>query len=65
MSKPKSVPTNPVELLETLVPDEIEQRLDELDRESSALRVLLRAARARGKKSPEIHTVAEGGDGVG
>jgi hypothetical protein len=38
---------SPTELVNGLDPDVIAARLDELDRESQALRVLLRSARAR------------------
>ncbi len=43
---------SPTELVNGLDPDLIAERLDELDREAKALRVLLRSARARqlGKK---------------
>jgi hypothetical protein len=40
---------NPVELVESLVADEIRQRLIELDHQERALRVLLKAAVAREK----------------
>jgi hypothetical protein len=40
---------DPVHLIESLSPERIEARLAELSRESDALRVLLRAARARGR----------------
>jgi hypothetical protein len=38
---------DPVALLESLDPEAIAARLDELEREAQALRVLLRSARAR------------------
>jgi hypothetical protein len=41
------VPTDPTTLLRTLDPEQIARRLDELDAEAKALRVLLRAVRAR------------------
>jgi hypothetical protein len=44
--------TDPVEIVRSLDPDAIRDRLDELDRERQALRVLLRAAMRGGKKSP-------------
>jgi hypothetical protein len=40
-------PSDPVKLLETLDAEAIQERLDALDREARALRVLLRSARAR------------------
>jgi hypothetical protein len=42
-----AVPHDPVQLVEQLDPDAIAARLDELDREAAALRVLLRSTRAR------------------
>jgi hypothetical protein len=45
-TKPPS-PVNAVELINSLDPGAIEDRLNELDREAQALRVLLRSARAR------------------
>jgi hypothetical protein len=52
--------TNPVALLESLDADAIAARLDELEREAQALRVLLRSARARqgAKKRAEAHPAA-------
>jgi hypothetical protein len=43
--------TKPSELLDNLDAEEIEARLSEIHREARALRVLLRAARARGQVS--------------
>jgi hypothetical protein len=40
-------PTDPVSIVKTLDADAIQARLDALDAEASALRVLLRSARAR------------------
>jgi hypothetical protein len=40
---------DPVQIIESLSVEQIEARLDEIDREGQALRVLLRAARARGR----------------
>jgi hypothetical protein len=45
--------TNAQAVLDTLDADQITARLDELRREESALRVLLRAARARGRRMPK------------
>jgi hypothetical protein len=42
-----SVPTDPVAIIDTLDADAIAERLEQLDRERDALRVLLRSARAR------------------
>jgi hypothetical protein len=42
-----ALPTDPAQLLDTLDADAIQERLDEIARESRALRVLLRSARAR------------------
>jgi hypothetical protein len=39
--------SDPLRAIQSLSADEIENRLDELDRQASALRVLLRSARAR------------------
>jgi hypothetical protein len=44
--------TSAVALLESLNEAEIARRLDQLDREARALRVLLRASRARGRPAP-------------
>lgn len=50
MSKDTTTST-PTAIVNSLNPDEIRERLDELDREASALRVLLRAAIARQRPS--------------
>jgi hypothetical protein len=42
-----ATPLDPVTLVDGLDPDAIRKQLDDLDRQSSALRVLLRAAIAR------------------
>ena len=47
MDTPHAAPPDPVSLIDTLDPDAIAARLEELVREQDALRVLLRAARAR------------------
>jgi ribosomal protein L29 len=47
-------PADPVAFLASLTPEEIEERLAELDRQARALRVLLRSARAR-QRQPERH----------
>jgi hypothetical protein len=47
MNAPAPHNLSPADLLDSLDPDAIAARLDELDRESRALRVLLRSARAR------------------
>jgi hypothetical protein len=53
---------DPVALLESLDPDRIREELDELDRRSRALRVLLRSAvarqreRGRQRKSEEVRS---------
>jgi hypothetical protein len=39
--------SDPLKAIQALAPAEIEERLEELDRQASALRVLLRSARAR------------------
>jgi hypothetical protein len=49
---------NPIELLSSLEPSQILARLDELNREQKALRVLLRAARARCRKEHSRATQA-------
>lgn len=51
MTRQQATTTDPVELVDTLDADAIAARLDDLDRQSSALRVLLRAARARERRS--------------
>jgi hypothetical protein len=43
---------DPAALVESLDADAIERRLVKLDREADALRVLLRAARARERRRP-------------
>jgi hypothetical protein len=43
---------NPVALLQSLEPDQLVARLQELDGEARAVRVLLRAARARQRRAP-------------
>lgn len=43
---------NPIELLDTLTEPEITARLDALDREREALRVLLRAVQRRERPAP-------------
>jgi hypothetical protein len=47
MNTRKTIPTDPTAVVETLDPAAILARLEDLDREARALRVLLRAARAR------------------
>ncbi|HEV3340502.1 MAG TPA: hypothetical protein VG125_09095, partial [Pirellulales bacterium] len=47
MSGSDQILTDPAKMLDTLDADAISERLAELDRQSRALRVLLRAARAR------------------
>jgi hypothetical protein len=47
MSKPTPQNLSPTELVNSLDPEAIAARLDALDREAQALRVLLRSARAR------------------
>jgi hypothetical protein len=42
----------PHELVESLDPDAIRLRLEELEKERDALRVLMRAALARGRRQP-------------
>ncbi len=42
--------TDPLQLIESLDPDQIRDRLAELDRQSAALRTLLRAAVARDRR---------------
>lgn len=42
-----STPSNVFDLVQSLSPDEIQSRIDEIDAEKSALQALLRAARAR------------------
>ena len=44
MDTPHATPPDPVSLIDTLDPDAIAARLEELVREQDALRVLLRAA---------------------
>jgi hypothetical protein len=48
---PTTPPTDPVRLLDALDADAIAARLQELDREARALRVLLRSARARQRRN--------------
>jgi len=42
--------TDPIAILEQLDPEDLRTRLDQLDRQRSAILVLLRAARARQRK---------------
>ena len=44
------MPSDPAKLLAILDANAIQRRLDELDREARALRVLLRSARARQRR---------------
>jgi hypothetical protein len=57
---------DPVALVDALDPDAIAARLDEIDRESKALRVLLRAARARraAEQRRSVATHQAAGQGV-
>jgi hypothetical protein len=58
--------TDPVGLVDQLEPDLIRDRLADLDRQSRALRVLLRAAIARERQAQRRHAVGashEGGPG--
>jgi hypothetical protein len=52
MDATRPLPADPVELVRSLDAGAIRQRLDDLDRERSALLVLLRAALRRRKDSP-------------
>jgi hypothetical protein len=47
---------NPADLIASLDPEQLTRRLAELAREQSALRVLLRAARARQRQERHAHT---------
>ena len=47
MSRPDQALTDPAKMLDTLDANAISERLAELDRQARALRVLLRAVRAR------------------
>jgi hypothetical protein len=51
MSAADPHPAEPVALLRSLDPERIQARLDDLDRETRALRVLLRSARARQRRN--------------
>jgi hypothetical protein len=53
------IPADPATLLDNLDPEQIIERLQELDRESRALRILLRVARLRerNQRTPEVANV--------
>jgi len=57
---PDPAPTDPTALLDALNPDQIVQRLQDLDAESRALRVLLRAARSRERSRNTCRSRKEG-----
>jgi hypothetical protein len=57
--------TTAIELLNSLNPDRIRERLAELDREAIALRTLLRAALARRRRQPTGRPGHEVGAPVG
>lgn len=57
--------TDPIALLERLDPDAIAARLEEIEREGKALRVLLRSARARQNSAGRRKAVATPTDGGG
>lgn len=42
-----ATPSDPTSIVESLDPEQLQQRLRQLDREQAAVRILLRAARAR------------------
>jgi hypothetical protein len=50
MSGNDLIPTDPAKLLDNLDANAIQKRLDDMEREERALRVLLRSARARQRK---------------
>jgi hypothetical protein len=54
MGAPITSPPDPVAIVRQLDPDDIEQRLDEMEREREALIVLLRAARARRRRERKV-----------
>jgi hypothetical protein len=59
MDATRTITTDAVALVQQLDPDAIRRRLDELDAEASALRVLYRSARARQSAARRRPPVAE------